>query len=90
MCTWAHKYNMYKVQIVISNLSECSICTLLCFDLDHVLPEMNERHDLNGRLEQPLETDDIRPNLHSKQDSDGFRSSVACAMKSVFTLYCTK
>ena len=25
MCTWAHKYNMYKVQIVIINLPECSI-----------------------------------------------------------------
>ena len=26
MCTWAHKYNMYKVQkIVITNLPECSI-----------------------------------------------------------------
>ena len=25
MCTWAHKYNMYKVQIVIKNLPECSI-----------------------------------------------------------------
>ena len=25
MCTWAHKYNMYKVQIVITNLPEHSI-----------------------------------------------------------------
>ena len=25
MCTWAHKYSMYKVQMVITNLPECSI-----------------------------------------------------------------
>ena len=25
MCTWVHKHNMYKVQIVIANLPECCI-----------------------------------------------------------------
>ena len=25
VCIWAHEYNMYKVQIVINNLPQCSI-----------------------------------------------------------------